>query len=235
MNRPEWILFDYGQTLGDEAPFDGLAGTQALLAHADNPKHVTAKEVQIRATELNHAIGRFEPGFTCEITQAAISRALYEPLDIHLNLSPLETEEIFWDHASPVTAAPGAAGMLAALRAAGIRTGIVSNMSYSGEALKRRLARLFPEHSFAFVMTSSDYVFCKPHPEIFRMALHKTNAAPQKVWFIGDNGLCDVDGSAAMGMKPFWYRGLRPGSSHEPTVPCHALHTWQELLELLDL
>jgi len=76
MNRPEWILFDYGQTLGDEAPFDGLAGTRALLAHADNPNHVSAEEVQARAAELNRAIGRFEPDFICEITQAAISRAL---------------------------------------------------------------------------------------------------------------------------------------------------------------
>ena len=235
MKRPQWILFDYGQTLGDEAPFDGLAGTRALLAHADNPRGISAEEVQTRAVELNRAMGRFDPGFICEITQTAISRALYEPLDIHLNLSPIEAEEIFWDHASPVTAGPGAADMLSALTAAGIRTGIVSNLSYSGEALTHRIHKLFPDHSFAFIIASSDYVFCKPHPEIFRIALHKTGASPEDIWFIGDNGRCDVDGSFAAGMTPVWYRGLRPGSNHKPSVPCRTLDTWQELPDLLGL
>ena len=120
--------------------------------------------------------------------------------------------------------------MLAALRSAGIETGIISNLSYSGETLTRRIKNLFPDHPFAFIMASSDYVFKKPHPEIFRIALQKTGCAPEDIWFIGDNGRCDVDGSAAMGMIPFWYKELRPGSVYTPTSPCTILNNWQELL-----
>lgn len=32
--KPKMVLFDYGQTLVDEKPFDSLAGTKALLKHA---------------------------------------------------------------------------------------------------------------------------------------------------------------------------------------------------------
>ena len=33
MNKPKMILFDFGQTLIDEDGFDGIAGTEAILAH----------------------------------------------------------------------------------------------------------------------------------------------------------------------------------------------------------
>ena len=32
MNRPKMIIFDYGQTLVTEKPFDGLKGTRAVLS-----------------------------------------------------------------------------------------------------------------------------------------------------------------------------------------------------------
>lgn len=39
MKAPKMIIFDYGQTLADEAPFDGIAGTKALLSYAVQNKY----------------------------------------------------------------------------------------------------------------------------------------------------------------------------------------------------
>ena len=42
MSLPKMILFDYGQTLMAERDFDAVAGDEALLRYADNPRGVTA-------------------------------------------------------------------------------------------------------------------------------------------------------------------------------------------------
>ena len=34
MQKPKMILFDYGQTLVNEAKFDGVRGTEAVMKHA---------------------------------------------------------------------------------------------------------------------------------------------------------------------------------------------------------
>lgn len=41
---------------------------------------------------------------------------------------------------------------------------------------------LLPEFSFEFILTSGDYIFGKPHPQIFKMALHKTGLEAERVW-----------------------------------------------------
>jgi putative hydrolase of the HAD superfamily len=64
MNIPKMIIFDYGQTLVTEKPFDGLKGTQAVLSKAtNNPNNVSAGEIQALADELNKEIGRYGTGF----------------------------------------------------------------------------------------------------------------------------------------------------------------------------
>ena len=48
--RPEMILFDYGQTLVAERLFSGLEGTKAVMGHAvENRYNYTPEEVQAEA------------------------------------------------------------------------------------------------------------------------------------------------------------------------------------------
>ena len=64
VNEPKMIIFDYGQTLVDEKPFDGLKGTEAVLREAtNNPNNVSIEEIQTLANELNSEIGRFGSDF----------------------------------------------------------------------------------------------------------------------------------------------------------------------------
>ena len=39
MTKPKMILFDYGQTLVNEATFDGVMGTDAVLQYATKNKY----------------------------------------------------------------------------------------------------------------------------------------------------------------------------------------------------
>ena len=69
---PEMILFDYGNTLLAEKPFDGAAGTTAVLANCvDNPYHIGVAEIQKLARELDNDIGRGTPAYVVELTNHA--------------------------------------------------------------------------------------------------------------------------------------------------------------------
>lgn len=62
MKTPKMVLFDYGQTLIPEQAFDGLKGTEAVLQYAARNKyHLSAKQVQAKADEINREFGRCDP------------------------------------------------------------------------------------------------------------------------------------------------------------------------------
>ena len=210
MRIPKMILFDYGETLIHEEPFDGVKGTAALLKHAtQNKYHLSAARIQEEASKLNHELGRWDVngehklGF--EIPHYAFSAYLYESLGIRFDLPPSRLEEIFWDNASPAVPMPGISDLLADLREKNIRTGVISNISYSHDSLYRRIRRLLPEHDFEFIIASSEYVFRKPNVRIFRLALEKASLSADEVWFAGDRYGADIVGARNAGLTPVWY------------------------------
>ena len=136
---------------------------------------------------------------------------------------------------------PGVAAMLAGLRERGVRTGVISNLGWTGEALEDRLRRLLPEHAFEFVIASSDYGVRKPGALIFQAALAKAGLAAEDVWFCGDQIDADVFGAQGAGIFPVWYeeQTIPNVFSHKNeglTItggPLH-IHQWHELLSALD-
>lgn len=86
-----------------------------------------------------------------------------------------------------------------------IRSGVISNIGWSGSALTERINRLLPKNKFEFIIASSDYMFRKPSPMIFELALKKAGLNASDVWFCGDNIKADIEGSAGVGIFPVWY------------------------------
>lgn len=234
---PAMILFDYGNTLLAEEKFDGAAGTAAVLAKCvDNPRHVGVEEIQKLARELDGDIGRETPAYFLELTNHVFQRYLYEYFDITPLISQQHMEEVFWDNAAPAEPTPHIKDFLARLKARSIRTGVVSNLSFSGITLERRIQRLLPDNAFEFILTSSDYGFRKPHRRMFELALRKAGLAPGKVWYCGDNVLWDVEGAYNSGLTPVWYKGalaegLRPSP---PSCPYIEIADWMELDRILE-
>ena len=247
LRLPKAILFDYGQTLLDEQGFDPVRGTAAVLAQAvHNPRSVTAEQVQARADALLVDIGRrgvsAEDQTPLEVHNHIFNRYLYESFGMTFTQPPETVERIFWDAAAPARPAPGIRRLLAWLASHGIRTGVESNISYSGHALAERLRMNLPEHAFDTVIASSEYVFRKPHPRIFRLALDKSGVMPHETWFCGDHPYFDIEGAAAAGMTPVWYTACLhhghvayPGAgSREPGIPCLRIGHWDEMVALLE-
>ncbi len=244
--RPKMILFDFGQTLVDEYDFNAVRGTEAVLRTASfRPEGVTADTVQKLAESLLRDIGRrgVEPEAQnpIEVHNHVFNRYLYEALGVRFDQSPVEVERIFWDAASPSRPTPGVANFLAYLASSGIRTGVISNISFSGEALEARIARHFPGYPFEFVLASSEYAFRKPHRRLFDIALRKGGLDAADAWYCGDHAVFDVEGSSASGLFPVWYKAVRhahdvaaPGADERlPRVPCLNIRDWRELQGIL--
>ncbi len=217
MVLPKMILFDYGQTLIAEQKFDGIKGTEAVLQYATRNKyHLSAEQVQARANEINEEFGRFHPEkrhlFQIEIPNTMFTPYLYESQGIEIALSNSEIDAVFWNAAAPGEPTEGIKEFLDYLKEKGIRTGVISNISYAPSVVAERINRLLPENAFEFIITSSNYIFRKPNKRIFDLALEKAQLHPNEVWYIGDSYECDVKGALNAGLFPVWYIG----AIHQP-------------------
>lgn len=233
MKRPKIIVFDYGQTLANEEKFDGVKGTEAVLKFATaNKYNLTAKQIQQEADAINRDLGRQDSLNRhlawVEVPNTMFTPYLYESLGIEIPLSTEEVDKIFWDAASPALPTTGMVDFLDFLREKGIRTGVISNISYAQKVVAERIHTLLPNHSFEFIITSSNYIFRKPHKRIFELALEKAGLAAEDVWYIGDQYECDIKGAYAVGMTPIWYIGAMdlPYEEHEDVV---TIRSWKEL------
>ena len=235
MRSPKMILFDYGRTLACEPGWDSLRGNRELLKYAvKNVQGITAEEVQRTARMLDSRVQEVR-ALGLDVTGQAFNRLLYGSLGVEFSLNPAEQETVFWNAACPGDIMPGAAALLALLRDRGIPTGVISNLLWSGEALEKRLARLFPGHGFAFCLTSSDYLFRKPHKLLFETAVRQSGLLPEDIWFCGDNPRADVEGASAAGLYPVWYDSGTEDVRRQDPPSCRHLHIrhWNELMDIL--
>ncbi|MBQ8200803.1 MAG: HAD family hydrolase [Clostridia bacterium] len=241
MHKPRMILFDYAHTLLYEPETDFLRGEEAVFRHVKhNPRQITPQEAAALGTEL------FLSARPCrhsgwELHEHQQLRLKYDLLNLTFDLPMAQLEDILWTASSPGAPMPGVQEMLAGVRARGVRTGVISNLGWTGEALTARLKRLLPEHDFEFVIASSDYGVRKPDPLIFRAALSKAALPPEDVWFCGDQVEADVCGAQDAGLFPVWYeeQSIPNGFSHKNaglTITGRHLHIhrWYELLSALD-
>jgi putative hydrolase of the HAD superfamily len=93
---------------------------------------------------------------------------------------------------------------LARLRETGVRTAIVSNAPWGSppEPWRRELRRLGLSDPVDAVVLCGDVGWRKPAPDIFRNAVSKLGCAPAECIFVGDDLRWDIEGSAAVGMRP---------------------------------
>lgn len=237
MNYPKMILFDYGQTLITEDKFDGVKGTAAVMQYAIRNKYdLSPEQIQAEADKINNELGRFDPTrrhlFQIEVANHMFTSYLYESLGIELSISPEETDEVFWDAASPGRPTDGIEEFLALLKKNGIRTGVISNITYAGKVVVNRIRNVLPMHHFEFIIATSEYMFRKPNRRIFDLALEKAALSPEEVWYVGDQYECDIVGAGNAGIFPIWYTGAMD-MPYEEKQGVYTIKNWGELEENL--
>ena len=237
------IIFDSGHTLLFEPNHNTENGNRALYKYIkSNPKKITFEEYNKAVKDIFENIKRERvPGI--EIHEHFFLKTLLEYLDIELSVSLEEAERIIWYGIYKGEKLPHVDELLDYLNKEGIRTGVISNLCFSGGALKERLNRFLPQNKFEFVLASSEYIFCKPNTMMFDIALNKSGLSADKVWFCGDSILSDVYGAHNSGMFPVLYNG-ETGEENDPIkkindgieVPFEHLYVedWRKFIDLLE-
>lgn len=234
-NVPKMILFDYGQTIIDEGQFSGIKGTEAVLKYATRNKYnLSAERVQEEADKINWESGRFDTArrhlVQIEIPNHMFTAYLYESLGITLSITPEQIDKIFWDAAAPGTPTDGIEELLDFLYQNNIRTGVISNISYCGQAVTDRINEVIPTNHFEFIIATSEYMYRKPSRRIFDLALEKAGLSADEVWYVGDQYECDIVGAKNAGIFPVWYQGTIDVSGDEKS-DVTVVRSWQEFRE----
>jgi pyrophosphatase PpaX len=134
-------------------------------------------------------------------------------------------------HDQMILAYPGIAELLQGVRAAGLRTGVVT--SKNREGTKRGL-RLFGLEEFIEVMVCADDVERpKPHPEPVKRAVQQLGADPATTIFVGDSihDLRSGRGAGVLTGAVLW--GPFRREELEPAEPDFWLETPEDLKRLL--
>ena len=238
MKRPEMIIFDYGHTLLYEPGFDAMRCEEAAYPYiVENPQNLTVEQIY---AEVQRVFAEFqeqrENGI--EIHEWQIMRLVYEYLGLKFSISYSELEEIEWNAASSGAVMPGAEEMLDYLNDVGIRTAVISNIGWSGNALTNRINRLLPNNRFEFIMASSEYAIRKPNRMLFETALRKANLPADAVWYCGDDIRADIKGAHGAGIFPVLYEGQVPDEVNPVTYRNEGevidfdylhIHDWNEI------
>ena len=238
MQKPKMILFDYGQTLINEEKFNGVKGTEAVLRYAvENKYKLSAAQVQEEAEKINKELGRFDPMkrhlFQVEVPNHMFTSYLYGSLGISLSLTSEQIDKVFWDAAAPGSPTKGIEGFLEYLHQNGIRTGVISNISFAGRVVENRINEVIPNNHFEFILATSEYMYRKPNKRIFELALEKAELKACDVWYIGDQYECDIVGARNAGIFPVWYLGASDmpykQEDYEKAVDVKQVRAWEEL------
>ncbi len=231
MRRPKGILFDLGDTLLTYEGMDPLSGTEHVLQFAENPRGLSARDVQDLVAELWEDLEARRDASMLELRSDWVHRLVYEAHGITFSLSQEEVELEFFKTSMKFTREPEIESTLQALTRMELPMAIVSNATFSGRTLSSELERQGLADYFEFLMSSADYGVSKPHPLIMQTAAAKLGLEPKDVWYVGNSLKYDVRGAKSAGMTGVWYN--RVGDPNDGVEPDAVVLGWKEFLAIV--
>lgn len=232
MQKPKMILFDAGKTLLNYLDIDTVRGVKAYMTYLTaNPKGLTAEEID---REVNRIFETFEG---CrkqlfEVHERTVLKLAFDLLGLKFSIPVEEIERIIWEIDSTIVGVAGAAELLDELNAQNIRTGVISNLDFSGSLLQERLNQIYPNNRFEFVIASSDYGIRKPNRYLFEAGIQRSGLKAEKIWYVGDKVKVDVMGVKQCGMIPILYKS-EFNSYEEIPEGLVVISDYRELMEIL--
>ena len=225
------VLFDWGGTLTTFHSVDMLDAWKvaASVLAPDDTDRVAAALLAAEQDVWARTTSTLRSATTAEVLRTA-SAAVDLPVDDVLHDRAVTS---YLDHWAPTTVArPEARGVLHALRARGLRTGLLSNTHWPREQHESWLGRDGLLDLLDARVYTSDLDVVKPHEDAFRALLDEVGVDARDAVFVGDRLWDDVYGAARLGMRTVWIRNDEvPGYDVTPDAVIDDL---AELVDVLD-
>jgi putative hydrolase of the HAD superfamily len=223
----EAVLFDWGGTLSVHSDVDLLdmwrAAAQVLAP--DDPEPVAAALLAAEQRWWRESIAVGDRSGTTEELVRSVAR------ETHLDVAgALQAYHDAWE--PTVAHDPAAVPVLTALRARGLRTGLLSNTHWPRALHERWLREAGLLELLDARLYTSAMTHMKPHAQAFRALLDAVGVEPARAVFVGDRLRDDVHGAQAVGMRTVHLVG-RPVEGFD-AVPDAELVTLDGLVELVD-
>jgi putative hydrolase of the HAD superfamily len=217
------VIFDWGGTLTPWHTVDPVEGWLAAVGDPQLATKLHQAELAVWSRHLSHH-------------QSATMADIFAEADIEHTDEMLAAFHRWWDPHTYTD--PEASGLLRALRARGLKIGILSNTVWSRTEHERIFARdgLLPLIDGA--VYTSEIAWTKPHPLAFQAALDAVGVAdPKAAVFVGDRLYDDIHGAASVGMRTILIPHSEiPATQHGPVTgePDATVQRLAEVLEVVD-
>ncbi len=198
------ILFDRGNTLVQFGETDYDAGQKVILASARPPTALDVASLDRFEDEFFERLDFYREHANLECNLLHYYELLARYFGIQFDKSYEELCRRYHFVAECISTMPGAQHVLAELKRAGFRLGLVTNTSLPHSIIVEEFQRLSLYDYFDTVVCSSEIVFRKPDAAMFEVALRSLKITPSEALFVGDDYFADVIGAHKVGMKTTW-------------------------------
>ena len=202
-SRPRAVMFDMTGTLHPQADI-AVAAVAATHSVLDHHRHLALAEVMPVVTRSIHSSFTScstKPFYLMRDMLAAGHRQAWPALGVTLDEHVLEQALDMFERTlvAVIQPYPSVPGVLAAIRAAGIATAIVS--VNDEQLLQDSVDACGFRDQFDLVLSSEAARSCKPHPKIYEHAMAALGVAPHESVFVGDMPALDIAGANRLGMR----------------------------------
>lgn len=235
MTLPPVLLFDLDDTLVSFSAGPRDFWAEAWEAHGGPALGISGAELSAAVFEVGGAYWR-DPELASKRRQDLyrarrdVALLAFEELGIADDALAQRVADDFTERKEEAVAPfPQALETLQALRARGVRLGLVTNGS--GAFQRRKLERYAMAQYFEAILIEGEWGRGKPHPSIFGEALQRMGVTPEQAWMVGDNLVADIAGAQVLGISGVWHDHARAGLPRSPAAtPDRVIHHVRELL-----
>jgi len=225
------ILFDRGETLVHFGETNYEAGQNVILSSV-RPINALDRDAFDRfEDEFFEKIEFYRQHANLECNLLHYYELLSQYFGVQFDKSHEKLCRQYHLAAENISPLPGAEKILAELKRAGFKLGLVTNTSLPQSVIQAEFQQLALYDYFDTVVCSSEIVFRKPDAAMFDVALRSLKLAPSEAMFVGDDYHADVVGAKKVGMKAVWLNPQRNPIPGEIT-PDYEIAELEEILTL---
>jgi 2-haloacid dehalogenase len=214
-------VFDAYGTLFDYA--SAAAGCRELLGDKLNPLNTLWREKQLQYTWLRSLQEKHADFW--QVTGEALDFALET-----LGVASVDLRARLMNLYLVLETFPEVSNMLKRIKAAGLKTAILSNGSPSMLAAAVANAKIGP--LLDAVLSVEEVGIYKPHPKVYQLAVDRLGMPAAAIAFLSSNGW-DASGAAAFGMQVVWCNRYGQRRERLPGTPEREIRSLAELPPLV--